>query len=375
MSRKSAVSPMMQQYLEIKAQHTDKLLFYRMGDFYELFFTDAEEAARLLDITLTTRGQINGEPIKMAGVPHHAAEQYLAKLVKLGRSVAICEQVGEVGVGKGPVAREVVRIITPGTLTDAALLEDKETNRITAVAWNGKAKQPVGLAWASLQSGEFKAKIIAPAQLPDELARLQAAEVLLPDQAAAKLRLPENCNPTRLHDWQFAPDSAHTLLTDYFGCQDLLGFGLQSGEHDPAIGAAGALLNYIRHTQSQLPRHLDNLSLETEQQYIGMDAATRRNLEITATLSGKKEPTLFSTLDRCAGNMGSRLLAQWLHNPLRPSRSRIRPAKRLFRPARLPENHRRHRTHRRPHRRRLRPPARPLRPARQLIYPHPTQAT
>ena len=238
MSRKSAVSPMMQQYLEIKAQHTDKLLFYRMGDFYELFFTDAEEAARLLDITLTTRGQINGEPIKMAGVPHHAAEQYLAKLVKLGRSVAICEQVGEVGANKGPVAREVVRIITPGTLTDAALLEDKETNRIAAVAWNGKSKQPVGLAWASLQSGEFKAKIITPAQLPDELARLQAAEVLLPDQAAAKLRLPENCNPTRLHDWQFAPDSAHTLLTDYFGCQDLLGFGLRVGEHDPAIDEA-----------------------------------------------------------------------------------------------------------------------------------------
>ena len=323
MSRKSAVSPMMQQYLEIKAQHTDKLLFYRMGDFYELFFTDAEDAARLLDITLTTRGQINGEPIKMAGVPHHAAEQYLAKLVKLGRSVAICEQVGEVGANKGPVAREVVRIITPGTLTDAALLEDKETNRIAAVAWNGKPKQPVGLAWASLQSGEFKAKIIAPAQLPDELARLQAAEVLLPDQAAAKLRLSENCNPTRLHDWQFAPDSAHTLLTDYFGYQDLLGFGLRAGEHDPAIGAAGALLNYIRHTQSRLPRHLDNLSLETEQQYIGMDAATRRNLEITATLSGKKEPTLFSTLDRCAGNMGSRLLAQWLHNPLR-NREHIR---------------------------------------------------
>ena len=322
MSRKSAVSPMMQQYLEIKAQHTDKLLFYHMGDFYELFFTDAEEAARLLDITLTTRGQINGEPIKMAGVPHHAAEQYLAKLVKLGRSVAICEQVGEVGASKGPVAREVVRIITPGTLTDAALLEDKETNRIAAVAWNGKPKQPVGLAWASLQSGEFKAKIITLAQLPDELARLQAAEVLLPDQAASKLRLPENCNPTRLHDWQFAPDSAHTLLTDYFGCQDLLGFGLQAGEHDPAIGAA-ALLNYIRHTQSRLPRHLDNLSLETEQQYIGMDAATRRNLEITATLSGKKEPTLFSTLDRCAGNMGSRLLAQWLHNPLR-NRKHIR---------------------------------------------------
>ena len=322
MSRKPSISPMMQQYLDIKAQHTDKLLFYRMGDFYELFFTDAEEAARLLDITLTTRGQINGEPIKMAGVPHHAAEQYLAKLVKLGQSVAICEQVGEVGAGKGPVAREVVRIVTPGTLTDAALLEDKETNRIAAIAWNKKSKR-IGLAWASLQNGEFKAKIIDTERLGDELVRLQAAEVLLSDETAGRLKLPENCNPTRLHDWQFDPDSGFTLLTDYFSSQDLRGFGLEAGEHDPAIGAAGALLNYIRHTQSHLPRHLDNLSLETEQQYIGMDAATRRNLEITATLGGKKEPTLFSVLDHCAGNMGSRLLAQWLHHPLR-NREHIR---------------------------------------------------
>lgn len=167
---KSAVSPMMQQYLGIKAQHTDKLVFYRMGDFYELFLDDAVEAAKLLDITLTTRGQMDGVPIKMAGVPFHAAEQYLARLVKLGKSVAICEQVGEVGAGKGPVERKVVRIVTPGTLTDSALLEDKETNRIVAVSPD---KKYIGLAWASLQSGEFKTKLTTADKLNDELARLQ----------------------------------------------------------------------------------------------------------------------------------------------------------------------------------------------------------
>lgn len=244
---KSAVSPMMQQYLGIKAQHTDKLVFYRMGDFYEMFFDDAVEAAKLLDITLTTRGQVDGEPVKMAGVPFHAAEQYLARLVKLGKSVAICEQVGEVGAGKGPVERKVVRIVTPGTLTDSALLEDKETNRIVAVSPD---KKYIGLAWASLQSGEFKTKLTTVDKLDDELARLQAAEILL-------------------------------------------------------------------------PQHLDGLSLETDSQYIGMDAATRRNLEITQTLSGKKSPTLMSTLDLCATHMGSRLLALWLHHPLR-NRAHIR---------------------------------------------------
>ncbi|WP_274585286.1 DNA mismatch repair protein MutS [Neisseria leonii] len=318
---KSPVSPMMQQYLGIKADHADKLLFYRMGDFYELFFDDAAEAAGLLDITLTTRGQMNGEPIQMAGVPYHAAEQYLARLVKMGRSVAICEQVGEVGAGKGPVERKVVRIVTPGTLTDAALLEDKETNRIAAVCTADKKQ--FGLAWASLQSGEFKVKLIAPAKLADELARLAAAEILLADRPSSpEIPLPQ-ANITRLNAWQFAADSGFALLTRYFGSQDLQGFGLNLEEHAAAIGAAGALLNYIRLTQSQLPAHLDGLSLETESQHIAMDAATRRNLELTATLGGKKSPTLFSVTDRCAGNMGSRLLAQWLHHPLR-NRSHIR---------------------------------------------------
>lgn len=316
---KSAVSPMMQQYLGIKAQHTDKLVFYRMGDFYEMFFDDAVEAAKLLDITLTTRGQVDGEPVKMAGVPFHAAEQYLARLVKLGKSVAICEQVGEVGAGKGPVERKVVRIVTPGTLTDSALLEDKETNRIVAVSPD---KKYIGLAWASLQSGEFKTKLTTVDKLDDELARLQAAEILLPDSKNA-LQLQTASGVTRLNAWQFAADAGEKLLTEYFGCQDLRGFGLDGKEHAVAIGAAGALLNYIRLTQNLMPQHLDGLSLETDSQYIGMDAATRRNLEITQTLSGKKSPTLMSTLDLCATHMGSRLLALWLHHPLR-NRAHIR---------------------------------------------------
>ena len=307
------LSPMMQQYLNIKAEHADKLVFYRMGDFYELFFDDAIEAAKLLDITLTTRGQISGEPIKMAGVPYHAVEQYLAKLVKLGKSVAICEQIGEPVAGK-VVERKVVRIITPGTLTDSALLEDKQPNRIAALA---VLKKQTALAWAALESGEFKAKIIHADQLADELARLQVAELLAPND----FRLPENIaaqtSITRLNNWQFAPDTAFTLLTQYFGSQDLSAYGMQPENHPAAIAAAGALLNYLKITQSQLPPHLDAITLEQENQYIALDAATRRNLEITTTLSGKKAPTLFSTLDNCATHMGSRLLAQWLHHPLR----------------------------------------------------------
>ncbi|EEG34224.1 DNA mismatch repair protein MutS [Neisseria flavescens NRL30031/H210] len=319
---------MMQQYLAIKSQHADKLVFYRMGDFYELFLDDAVEAAKLLDITLTTRGQMDGVPIKMAGVPFHAAEQYLARLVKMGKSVAVCEQVGEVGAGKGPVERKVVRIVTPGTLTDAAFLEDKETNRIAAV---NADKKNVAIAWASLQSGEFKTKLTTADKLADELARLQAAEILLPEgkslpdgfQGAQPARGTTSANITRLNSWQFAADAGAKLLTEYFGCQDLHGFGLDGKEHEAAVGAAGALLNYIRLTQNLMPQHLDGLSLETDSQYIGMDAATRRNLEITQTLSGKKSPTLFSILDGCATHMGSRLLALWLHHPLR-SRAHIR---------------------------------------------------
>ena len=306
------LSPMMQQYLAIKAEHQDKLVFYRMGDFYELFFDDAVKAAKLLDITLTTRGQCNGEPIKMAGVPYHAAEQYLVKLVKLGESVAICEQVGEVGAGK-VVERKVVRIVTAGTLTDSALLEDKQTNRIAALF---VGKKQAALAWAALESGEFCVKIISIERLADELARLQVSELL----ADAAFKLPENCPKipvSRLHHWQFAPDAAFALLTDYFGCQDLRAFGLDLAQHSAAVSAAGALLNYLKTTQNQLPPHMDALVLEHESQFVAMNAATRRNLEITQTLQGQPAPTLFSVLDNCMTNMGSRLLAHWLHHPLR----------------------------------------------------------
>lgn len=305
-------SPMMQQYLAIKAEHVDKLVFYRMGDFYELFFDDAVAAAKLLDITLTTRGQYNGEPIKMAGVPYHSVEQYLVKLVKLGKSVAICEQVGEVGANK-VVERKVVRIVTAGTLTDSALLEDKQTNRVAALF---VGKKQSALAWAALENGEFRVKIIQINQLLDELARLQVSELLV-DSA---FRLPENMPKiaiNRLNHWQFAPDAAFKLLTDYFGSQDLLAFGLDLVRHSAAISAAGALLNYLKITQNQLPPHMDALTLESETQFIALDAATRRNLEITATLSGQSAPTLFSVLDECVTHMGSRLLANWLHHPLR----------------------------------------------------------
>lgn len=312
MSAVKPPSPMMQQYLAIKEQHLDKLLFYRMGDFYELFFDDAVEAAKLLDITLTTRGQHLGEPIKMAGVPYHALEQHLAKLVKLGKSVAICEQIGEIGSSK-IVERKVVRIVTAGTLTDSALLEDKQTNRIAALC---VSKKQTALAWAALESGEFRVKIIQTNQLTDELTRLNIAEILLDND----FRLPENCPKipvSRLNNWQFAPDTAFKMLTDYFGCQDLHAFGLDPAEQPAAIAASGALLNYLKLTQNQLPPHMDALTLETPNQFINLDATTRRNLEITSTLSGKKAPTLFSVLDQCATHMGSRLLATWLHHPLR----------------------------------------------------------
>ncbi|MDO5687023.1 MAG: DNA mismatch repair protein MutS [Neisseria sp.] len=311
---KPALTPMMEQYLRIKSECVDKLLFYRMGDFYELFFDDAVEAARLLDITLTARGQLAGEPIKMAGVPYHAAEQYLARLVKAGHSVAICEQVGEVGAGKGPVERAVVRIVTPGTLTDSALLEDKQTNRVLAVAAD---KKSLGLAWLSLESGEFKCKQIAPDGLDDELQRLLPAEILLSDTRGLTVPPRFQAAVTRLNTWQFAADAGAALLRDFFGVQDLAGFGLDAAHHQAAIGAAGALLNYVQLTQKEWPRHLDGLAREEDDDYIGMDAATRRNLEITETLSGKRAPTLFSQLDVCATHMGSRLLAQWLHHPLR----------------------------------------------------------
>ena len=310
---KPAVSPMMEQYLRIKAECADKLLFYRMGDFYEMFFDDAVTASKLLGITLTARGQMNGEPIKMAGVPFHQVESYLAKLVKAGQSVAICEQLSEAGAAKGPIERAIVRIVTPGTLTDTALLPDKQANRVAALA---VYKNRAALAWVSVSSGEFLCKNIELQSLEDELQRLEPAEILLSDALRIDLPTRFQAAVTRLNDWQFDQNAGYTLLCDFFGVQDLLGFGLSLDDNPLPIAAAGAVLNYVRLTQKDLPQHLDSIALESNQAYIAMDAATRRHLEITETISGKAAPTLFSELDACANNMGSRLLASWLHHPL-----------------------------------------------------------
>ncbi|MBV8649646.1 DNA mismatch repair protein MutS [Paludibacterium sp.] len=304
-------TPVMQQYLAIKREHPDKLVFYRMGDFYELFFEDAEKAARLLDITLTTRGASAGQPIKMAGVPYHAAEQYLARLIKLGESVAICEQFGD-PASKGPMERRVARIVTPGTVTDAAFLDEKRDVLVLALQAN---KGKLGLAWLSLASGEFKVMEVASDELMSELERLRPSELLLPDDCDIAVLQELNLPKKRLPVWQFDPQSSHQALTRHFGTRDLSGFGAE--ELKIAVGAAGALLEYVKATQGANPAHLLSLSVEDSRELIRMDGATRRNLELTETIRGESAPTLFSLLDRCATTMGSRLLRHWLHHPLR----------------------------------------------------------
>ncbi|SCY01581.1 DNA mismatch repair protein MutS [Nitrosospira sp. Nsp13] len=310
---------MMQQYLRIKAQHPGMLMFYRMGDFYELFFDDAEKAAKLLDITLTRRGTSAGEPIKMAGVPYHAAEQYLAKLIRLGESVAICEQTGDPATAKGPVERQVTRIITPGTLTDAALLDEKRDCVLLALCVH---ESTLGLAWLNLAAGQFCVMEVSPDNLASELERLKPAEVLLPESLE-----PAGLNGTgtgalkklslkRLPLWQFDIDAAVRSLSRQFETRDLSGFGCD-GLH-ASLGAAGALLEYARLTQGMMGiAHVKALRVERDSAYVRMDAATRRNLEISETMLGEMSPTLLSLLDTCSTNMGSRLLRQWLHHPLR----------------------------------------------------------
>ncbi len=304
----------MQQYLRLKAQHPDILLFYRMGDFYELFHDDAEKAARLLDITLTTRGASAGAPIKMAGVPYHAVEQYLAKLLKLGESVAICEQIGDPNTSKGPVERAVTRIVTPGTLTDSALLDEKSDNLLLALAVENNS---VGLAWLSLASGELRVAEIPQRLLAGELTRLRPAEILVADRGPLSTLSGLNGTAalTRLPEWHFDYAAAREQLLKHFNVHSLAGFGCE--DLHPAIAAAGALLEYARKTQGQALAHVNALRPERADDYVRMDAATRRNLELTETLRGTPAPTLCSLLDGCATGMGSRLLRHWLHHPLR----------------------------------------------------------
>ncbi|MFZ0497577.1 MAG: DNA mismatch repair protein MutS [Steroidobacteraceae bacterium] len=305
-------TPSMQQYLRIKSRHPDVLLFYRMGDFYELFFDDARRAAALLDITLTTRGQSAGQPIPMAGVPFHSVEGYLARLVRKGESVAICEQMGDPAKSKGPVEREVVRIITPGTVTDDALLEERQETLVAAATRDGER---FGLAWLDLAAGRFTVlESSGPSALAAEIERLKPAELLLPEGMPQE---DVRRNGTALRSrppWNFELASASRLLTDQLGTLDLKGFG--ADELPLAIAAAGALLQYVRDTQKTALPHIRGLHVEERTDALIIDAATRRNLELDTSLTGREDATLFALLDQCVTSMGSRQLRRWLNRPL-----------------------------------------------------------
>jgi DNA mismatch repair protein MutS len=307
-------TPMMQQYLRIKAQHPNVLLFYRMGDFYEMFYDDARRAAQLLDIALTQRGASAGAPIPMAGVPAVTLDTYLARLVRKGESVAICEQRGDPGKTKGPMEREVVRVVTPGTLTDEALLDERRDNVLASVCG---AHGRFGLAWLDLSAARFSVMELAgSAALEAELERLRPAELLAPDgaQPAAAAHAPERSWRLRA-PWHFDTDSATRALTEQFHTRDLAGFGC--ADKPLAIAAAGALLAYVRETQKAALPHLLSITTEEHDGALIMDPATRRNLELDESLAGKPELTLAGVFDRTATAMGGRMLRRWVHRPLR----------------------------------------------------------
>ena len=306
-------TPMMQQYLRIKAAHPDVLLLYRMGDFYELFYEDARRASRLLDIVLTQRGESAGAAIPMAGVPVDKLDTYLGRLVKLGEPVAICEQFSEVGKNKGPVDREVVRIVTPGTVTDDALLDAKRESLLAAVAFAGEA---FGISWLDLSAGRYSVlEGEGQEALLAELERLRPAELLVAEGANAGLAaaLPR-ARIVERPPWHFEQESAQRALCAQFGTQDLAGFGC--GDLGPAIGAAGALLQYLHDTQRAALPHLTALIRESHEETLAMDAATRRNLELDRSLAGRDEHTLVGIIDRTATAMGARELRRWIQRPL-----------------------------------------------------------
>jgi len=302
---------MMQQFLRIKAAHPNELVFYRMGDFYELFFDDAKRAAQLLDITLTTRGQSAGQPIPMCGVPYHAAESYLARLVKAGVSVAIAEQIGDPATSKGPVERQVVRIVTPGTLSDEALLDDRVDNLLLAVV---QQQQHFGIAYLDLGSGRFRVlEVRSEEALAGELQRLDPAETLYHESVFHPLitgRRGARSQPA----WEFDTQAARRALNAQFQTHNLQGFGCDDLEL--AIGAAGCLLQYVKDTQRGNLPHIRSMQQENRAESVILDAATRRNLEIDINLAGGTSNTLLSVMDRCVTAMGSRMLRRWLHRPL-----------------------------------------------------------
>ncbi|MEK9776461.1 MAG: DNA mismatch repair protein MutS, partial [Quisquiliibacterium sp.] len=314
-------TPMMQQYLRIKAQQPGILLFYRMGDFYELFYDDAEKAAPLLGITLTRRGVSAGQPIPMAGVPVHAVEQYLARLIRQGESVAICEQIGDPALSKGPVERKVVRIVTPGTITDAQLLPERDDRVLLAVSPGARR---IGLAWMVVASGECWLAEVAASQFLAEFDRLQPAELVLPE-SMDPASLPGWLNEAgplqsqpplaRVADWLFDAQRAKRTLDELLQVADAGAFGVD--EVPDALGALGALLDYVGRTQGISPTHLQAPRVHHGEDYLIVDPVARRNLELVETLRGEPAPTLLSVLERCASSAGARTLRRWLQLPLR----------------------------------------------------------
>ncbi|MFZ0219078.1 MAG: DNA mismatch repair protein MutS [Candidatus Aquirickettsiella sp.] len=305
-------TPMIRQYLQLKAQHKDKLLFYRMGDFYELFYEDAIKASKLLNITLTKRGQSASQDIPMAGVPFHSVETYLAKLVKLGESIAICEQIGDPNLSKGPMERQVTRIITPGTLSDEALLESNQSLLLALYSHD----EQFGLSYFDMGSGQIHIlQIMGEEALASELARLNPSELLISEEYKSEHILTPYKTIRRRPLWEFDFNTATHLLTQQFQTRDLNGFGCQ--DLPLAIQATGCLLNYVKDTQRVQLQHIQPLRIERREESIVLDATTRRNLELTLNLQGGKNHTLMSILDSTATPMGSRLLNRWLHRPLR----------------------------------------------------------
>ncbi|MEI7077087.1 DNA mismatch repair protein MutS [Pectobacterium versatile] len=309
----TAHTPMMQQYFRLKAEHPEILLFYRMGDFYELFYDDAKRASQLLDISLTKRGASAGEPIPMAGVPHHAVENYLARLVQMGESVAICEQIGDPATSKGPVERKVVRIVTPGTISDEALLQEKQDNLLAAIWQDGRG---FGYATLDISSGRFRVSEPADREtMAAELQRTNPAELLYPESFESMDLIETRHGLRRRPLWEFEPDTARQQLNLQFGTRDLTGFGVEQAKL--ALRAAGCLLQYAKDTQRTSLPHIRGITMERQQDGIIMDAATRRNLELTQNLSGGVENTLAAVLDCTVTAMGSRMLKRWIHMPSR----------------------------------------------------------
>ena len=308
-------TPAIRRFLEIKAQHPEALLLYRMGDFYETFFDDAIRANRLLGITLTARGtDASGNPIPMAGVPEKTLEQYLSRLVRLGVSVAICEQIGD--PSKGPLERELARIVTPGTLTENELLPQKQNAALLAIAPGKGRSNRLGLAWLVLSNGQFHTALTTREELTSEIYRIGPSEILLPEDLKESLQSEQlNITLTPLPNWHFSPDHGEAKLKHQFQVQTLTAWGLD--EVPEAVSAAGALLGYAETTQCEAIPHLLPPVFEVQSRFVGIDPASRRNLELTETLRGDDGPTLFSLLDHCKTGMGSRTLHQWLHNPLR----------------------------------------------------------